>query len=107
MTMINSRIFQSGLAMRRRDVLKAGVGVAGLAAFGVGPAMAQGTPVKGGTLRVAQAPDAQPNNILAGRAGNNIWRFNVTEPLAYLDPEDSSPVPVLASIVMLPMHLSS
>jgi len=96
MTMAISRIPQSGPTMRRRTILKAGVSVAGLAALGVGPVMAQGTPVKGGTLRIAQAADVQPNNVLAGRAGNNVWRLNVTEPLTYLDPEDSSPIPVLA-----------
>ena len=97
MTMKYPRILQSGLVMRRRDVLLAGMGVAGLAALGAGPALAEETPVQGGTLRIAQAADAQPNNILAGRAGNAIWRANVNEPLIYLDEKDNSPVPVLAT----------
>ena len=49
----------------------------------VQPAVAQQA---GGTLRIVQGADAQPGNVLAGRAGNNPWRFNVTEPLTMLDP---------------------
>jgi peptide/nickel transport system substrate-binding protein len=81
----------------RRDVLKGMVGISGLLMLGALPALAQGTPVDGGTLRIAQGADAQPKAALAGRAGNNSWRHNVFDTLTVLDSETGAPRPLLAT----------
>lgn len=80
--------------LNRRQVLGGGLALAGLAALGMPAAFAQGN---GGTLRIAQGADAQPKNILAGRAGNNSWRHQVFDALTMLDSETGEPVPVLAT----------
>lgn len=83
----------------------------GAAAFAVvavvltGCAVAQGNPggsaapvdpVEGGTLRVAAAADAQPQFVMANRAGNWSWRRLVFESLIELDTA-SQPQPLLAT----------
>src|SRR5687768_6475240 len=82
----------SGLT--RRHVLGAGLTLASLATLGMPAAFAQGG---GGTLRIAQGADAQPKNILAGRAGNNSWRHQVFDSLTMLDADTGEAVPVLAT----------
>ncbi|WP_119696136.1 ABC transporter substrate-binding protein [Microbacterium halotolerans] len=52
-------------------------------------------PVAGGILTVAQAQDAQPNNLQAGRQGNASWAANVFETLTAYD-ENREPQPLLA-----------
>lgn len=81
----------------RRQVLKGSAGLAGLMVLGMQPARAQDTPVEGGTLRIVQGADAQPKNILAGRAGNDAWRHQVFDALTVLDSETGEPRPVLAT----------
>ncbi|GAA4045559.1 ABC transporter substrate-binding protein [Agromyces indicus] len=53
-------------------------------------------PVEGGILTIAQASDAQPANLLAGRLGNQAWASNVFETLTYQD-ADGEPQPLLAT----------
>lgn len=84
------------LRLNRRQVLTGGMALAGgLAVFG-GSSRAQ-APRPGGTVRIAQGADAQPKNILAGRAGNNSWRHQVFDALTVLDSETGQPRPVLAT----------
>jgi len=80
-------------AFNRRQVMGGAIALAGLAAAGINPALAQA----GGNLRIAQGSDAQPKNILAGRTGNNTWRHQVFDSLTMLDGETGEPVPVLAT----------
>lgn len=80
--------------LNRRQIMAGGVALAGLATLNMPMAFAQGG---GGTLRIAQGADAQPKNILAGRAGNNSWRHQVFDSLIMLDSETGEPVPVLAT----------
>ncbi|MCC2689246.1 MAG: hbpA 1 [Rhizobiaceae bacterium] len=96
MTVTGSRLPQT-ICLPRREVLKGGAGLAGLLMLGTAPARAQGTPVSGGTLRIAQGTDAQPKNALAGRAGNNSWRHNVFDTLTVLDSTTGEPRPILAT----------
>ena len=79
-------------ALTRRHVHGLLLGATALATWG-GVASAQADQ----TLVVAQTSDAQPANILPGRAGNWPWRTNVFETLAYLDPETFEPVAQLAT----------
>lgn len=81
----------------RRQVLKGSAGFAGLLMLDTGTGWAQDTPVEGGTLRIVQGADAQPKNILAGRAGNDSWRHQVFDALTVLDSETGEPRPVLAT----------
>lgn len=53
-------------------------------------------PVEGGTLRVAAAADAQPQFVMANRAGNWSWRRLVFESLVEID-DKSEPQPLLAT----------
>lgn len=53
-------------------------------------------PVEGGTLVIAQSSDAQPNNVLAGRAGNSGWASSVFETLTVRD-EEGEPQSLLAT----------
>ena len=55
-----------------------------------------GEPVEGGTLRVAAAADAQPQFVMANRAGNWSWRRLVFESLVEID-DESEPQPLLAT----------
>lgn len=87
-------IISGGPALTRRHLLGGAAALAGLATLGVPGALAQGG---GGTLRIAQGADAQPKNILAGRAGNNSWRHQVFDALTVLDSETGEPTPVLAT----------
>jgi len=57
---------------------------------------ASSEPVDGGTLVIAQSTDAQPVNVLAGRAGNAGWASNVFETLTVRD-ADGEPQPLLAT----------
>lgn len=54
------------------------------------------SPVQGGTLHVAAAADAQPQFVMANRAGNWSWRRLVFESLVELD-KDAKPQPLLAT----------
>ncbi|AEQ51277.1 ABC transporter substrate-binding protein [Pelagibacterium halotolerans] len=49
------------------------------------------------TITVVNASDAQPSNVMPGRAGNFPWIRNVFETVFDLDPVTYEPVPVLAS----------
>lgn len=71
----------------RSSALAVTVAIAGLAV----PAWAQES------ITVIAPSDAQPNNILPGRAGNYPWINNVFEAVFDLDPETFAPVPVLAT----------
>lgn len=57
---------------------------------------ASAAPVEGGTLRVAAAADAQPQFVMANRAGNWSWRRLVFDSLVELD-KDAKPQPLLAT----------
>lgn len=89
-----SHTMRSGL--QRRSVL-IGAAAAALLLAAPGSAFAQQTPVDGGTLRLVQGADAQPKNILAGRAGNDSWRHQVFDALTVLDSETGLPRGVLAT----------
>lgn len=93
----NKHPARSAGRLLRRDVLKGAAGLTGGLVLGTGSAFGQGTPVKGGTLRIAQGTDAQPKNALAGRAGNNSWRHNVFDTLTVLDSGSGAPRPLLAT----------
>lgn len=54
------------------------------------------TPVKGGTLTIAQSSDAIPGSVLAGKLGNQSWAANVFETLTTYD-KDMKPQPLLAT----------
>jgi peptide/nickel transport system substrate-binding protein len=60
------------------------------------PAETTGAPVEGGTLRVAAAADAQPQFVMANRAGNWSWRRLVFESLVEKDAQ-AEPQPLLAT----------
>ncbi|WBU63910.1 ABC transporter substrate-binding protein [Paracoccus aerodenitrificans] len=83
--------------LHRRDVLRGGAGLAGSLMLLPQALRAQDAPKQGGTLRIAQSADIQPNNILAGREGNNSFRHNVFDSLTVLDSETGQPRPVLAT----------
>jgi len=51
----------------------------------------------GGTLVVATAADAQPNAVLATRAGNNLWRRQVYDTLTSVNIDTGQPDPLLAT----------
>jgi peptide/nickel transport system substrate-binding protein len=53
-------------------------------------------PVQGGTLQIAAAADAQPQFVMANRAGNWSWRRLVFDSLVQLD-ENSEPQPLIAT----------
>lgn len=59
-------------------------------------AQTSSTPVKGGTLTIAQASDAIPGSVLAGKLGNQSWAANVFETLTTYD-KDMKPQPLLAT----------
>ncbi|MGP9804943.1 hypothetical protein [Paracoccus sp. NSM] len=80
----------------RRAILLGCVTVPG-AALATGPSVGQDAPQVGGTLRIAQTADIQPNAILAGRGGNNAFRRNVVDSLTVLDAETGQPRGVLAT----------
>lgn len=61
-----------------------------------GSAAPSADPVEGGTLQVAAAADAQPQFVMANRAGNWSWRRLVFDSLIQLDSE-SQPQAVLAT----------
>lgn len=93
-----------GLIRNRRTksapgMLAATVVVAALAAgcqSAVNTPAAGPSPVKGGTLVVAQNADAQPAQVQAGRAGNYPWVLNVFETLTQYD-KNLKPQPLLAT----------
>lgn len=57
---------------------------------------ASSAPVQGGTLAIAASADAQPQFVMANRAGNWSWRRLVFESLVVLDSQQQ-PQPLLAT----------
>ncbi|WP_165351910.1 ABC transporter substrate-binding protein [Salipiger sp. IMCC34102] len=97
MTQICKKGPRFGVASRR-SILKSGAAILSAAVLATTSVQAQeGTPKDGGTLRIAQTADIQPNNILAGRGGNNPFRHNVFDSLTVLDSETGQPRGVLAT----------
>lgn len=56
---------------------------------------AASSPVKGGTLTIAQSADAIPGSVLSAKLGNGSWAANVFETLSVYD-ADMKPQPRLA-----------
>lgn len=57
---------------------------------------ATSSPVKGGTLSIAQSADAIPGSVLSSKLGNSSWAANVFETLFVYD-QDMKPQPLLAT----------
>lgn len=91
---VSSKVQASAAAISRRAFLSASV-AAGIL-FSGSLAIAQDKPARGGSIVISQTADAQPRNILVGRAGNHPWIKNVFETLTRNNPETFQPDAVLA-----------
>jgi peptide/nickel transport system substrate-binding protein len=78
-------------------IIAAGVAIAlaGCSSSSSNPT-ASGTP-SGGIAQIAATADAQPQGIIAPRAGNLMWRQLVFEELVQLDPKTLQPQPMIAT----------